>query len=393
MNKAVEKFIKLIEEEIKNMKKNIFILSKSNRGVTKEDIEGFRDIVKDKEVFVDWLKNPFDGDYDIGKIFVNFEGLSETLKENPLKLKETFEIVMFVIAKNIKIGILLINVCDFYFNMDIINKFHFKSAPKEEVLAFAHSKKFLYSPIKKDLTPQEKEMYQELLIVSQKSIAHVKSEVDGHEILNKYLLSKFPNIQKEDIPLIMEGFTKCGFTPKVLQDLETYLNILIDKKKDPIIVPVKEKCLNTPQLSSKELKVLNKELSYYYDFDSDKIIRELTLDEELHVINLMQRLGFREEKITNILDRAKNVISLNPIVLYARLYNKYEAFSDNEKVKALLQELEMYFQNIFMGGDEDYEIAKICFLDTFNELEEAIPHNYEYEFEVARTLTKTNRVI
>ncbi len=386
MNKAVEKFIKFIEEGNDKLEKNIFILSKK-RGFPKEDIEGLKSVLKDRKFLINWLKNPFD-DYDIGEVFVNFGDFSVTLKEKPLKLNEIFRIVLFVITKNIEIGILAINECEYYFNMDIISKYHFKSTSKEKILDFIHSKRFIYSPLKNNLTVKEKEMFQELLIVSKKSIAYIEPIIEGHNILNKYLLNRLPNILKEDIPIILDAFAACGFTSDVLQDLKIYLYNLASKKKEDFTKPIEVKKENEVRLSNKELRCLNKELSSYYDLDHDKAIKVLSLDEEFYVINLMQRLGYSKEVMTNILNKINMLSNINPIVLYARLYDKYASYKEDEKVKELLQELEMYFQNMFICDSEEYAINKMCFYDTFNKLIMTIPNDYEYEFNKALNLKK-----
>ena len=378
MNKAVEKFIKLMEEENNRLERNIFILSRRNNALDKKDIDDLKDILKDSEILVNWLKNPVNEDC-VGKVFVNFRDFSETLKRKPLKLNEIFKIVLYAITKNIEFGLLEINECDYYFNMDIL---------KKEIIDFAVSKRFIYSPFEINLTAKEKEMCRELAIVSKKSIAYIQPVIEGHNILNKYLLSKLPDIEKEDIPIIMDGFAVCGFTANVLQSLELYLNNLVSKKKDSIVIPVKERHLNTLQLSNKELRTLNKELSYYYDLDHDKAIRELSLDEEFYVINIMQRLGYSKEVMTNILNKINELSNINPIVLYARIYDKYASYKEAEKIKDILEELEMYFQNMFMCDSEEYTINKMCFYDTFNKLIMTIPNDYEYEFSESLNLKR-----
>ncbi len=384
MEKAVLKLIDLMEEDNKKLRKNIVLLNELNFSKNLYILREAKEALKSRQMFITYLKGPINDER--GEIFANFNELSSLLCELPLKIKEKFDIIMYIIKKNIDTGILIESN---YFNMEVINNYSFKSAPKEEALAFAKSKTFWHLEDGNNITITEKEraIYEELKKVAIMSSEHIKPVVEAHFTLAFKLIHDLPNIDRENIDEIILAFEKCGLSKELVQEIKDYLNI-VAKKKSPTVTPVKRVINNKPILSNKELKTLNRELSQYYDFDSDNVQRPVTLDEELHVISIMQQLGFSENIMTNILNKFKKISCMNPIVLYVRLYDKYAQYQDNEEVKKLLQELENYFQDSFICDNEEYSIIKMCFEDTFNKLLNLIPDNYEYEFKQARLLKR-----
>ena len=74
-----------------------------------------------------------------------------------------------------------------------------------------------------------------------------------------------------------------------------------------------------------------------------------------------------------------------PVVAYVRLYEKYKSLVDDEEI---LQELEKYFQNMFICDNEEYLKNKMRFEDVFSDLTYHLPRGYDYEFSNARKLKK-----
>ncbi len=383
MNKSIEKFIKLIEEGNKFYERNLFILKNQDDPNSKREASKIVDILINRRMFVDQLNRIINCDLSDKETFNNFDGLSTLLDSNRLKLKEKFDIILALVERNIKLGFL--NIQGYYISLDVVKKYKFTKSSLEEVLKFIRSERFTNLKAEDELTEKEKAIIDEMTEITRLSTEYLKPTVEGHKILDKYLLSKLPDIKKEDIPFIMEGFTKIEITENILKELEIYLNSLVNKKKDVDNTQVKNNYQSRTMLSNKELRKLNKELSNYYDFESNKIIKALSLDEELYVIYLMQKLNFSKDKIEAILSNYEKMIPFNPIVLYVKLHDKYKNTRESEEI---LKELEGYFQNMFICDEEEYAINKMCFIDTFNKFLDSIPHNYDYEFSKAKELKR-----
>ncbi len=382
MNKAILKLIKFIKDGNTETNKRVYLIdslgikSREYNQIKKE----FLETVKERLYFIEYLERSVEDEYEV---FVNFEELSYLFQEMPLKIKEKFEIIIYIIKKNLDIGILSPN--NFYFNKEVFMKHRYKSAPLEEIMAFINTYPFDKSEEELHLSTKEKAIYDELKEVSSASFKYIDSITFGHFLINKYFLSKIPNITAKDVKLTVQGFKKCGLSESVVNELAIYLSSIISKGKTEPMVVNKTSINVKPMLSNKELKMLNRELSYYYDFDHNKVIRAISLDEEMHIINIMQRLGFKREVMVDILNKFKNISNIDPFVLYVRLYDKYKNTRGSEEV---LLELEGYFQNMFICDEEEYVINKMCFIDTFNKLLSLTDDDYEYEFNYAKSLKR-----
>ena len=382
MNKAILKLIKFIKDGNTETNKRVYLIdslgikSREYNQIKKE----FLETVKERLYFIEYLERSVEDEYEV---FVNFEELSYLFQEMPLKIKEKFEIIIYIIKKNLDIGILSPN--NFYFNKEVVMKHRYKSAPLEEIMAFINTYSFGKNEDVLHLNAKEKAIYDELKEVSSASFKYIDSITFGHFLINKYFLSKMPNITAKDVKLTVQGFKKCGLSESVVNELAIYLSSLISKGKTEPMVVNKTSINVKPMLSNKELKMLNRELSYYYDFDRNKVIRAISLDEEMHIINIMQRLGFKREVMIDILNKFKKISNIDPFVLYVRLYDKYKNTRGSEEV---LKELEGYFQNMFICDEEEYAINKMCFIDTFNKLLSLTDDDYEYEFNYAKSLKR-----
>ena len=177
MEKAVLKLIDLMEEDNKKLRKNIVLLNELNFSKNLYILREAKEALKSRQMFITYLKGPINDER--GEIFANFNELSSLLCELPLKIKEKFDIIMYIIKKNIDTGILIESN---YFNMEVINNYSFKSAPKEEALAFAKSKTFWHLEDGNNITITEKEraIYEELKKVAIMSSEHIKPVVEAH---------------------------------------------------------------------------------------------------------------------------------------------------------------------------------------------------------------------
>ena len=382
MNKAILKLIKFIKDGNIETNKRVYLIdflgikSREYNQIKKE----FLETIKERLYFIEYLERSVEDEYEV---FVNFEELSYLFQEMPLKIKEKFDIIIYIIKKNLDVGILSPN--NFYFNKEVFMKHRYKSAPLKEIMAFINTYSFGKNEDVLHLNAKEKAIYDELKEVSSASFKYIDSITFGHFLINKYFLSKMPNITAKDVKLTVQGFKKCGLSESVVNELAIYLSSLISKGKTEPMVVNKTSINVKPMLSNKELKMLNRELSYYYDFDHNKVIRAISLDEEMHIINIMQRLGFKREVMIDILNKFKKISNIDPFVLYVRLYDKYKNTRGSEEV---LKELEGYFQNMFICDEEEYAINKMCFIDTFNKLLSLTDDDYEYEFNYAKSLKR-----
>ncbi len=391
MSKAVIKLIDYLNDSIKIVQKNLSIrLLVENRMPNDSDNEYFNAIITRKN-FIRFLNLPKEDWDKIGEIFVNFKELSELLFNAKLKRKEKLEIIMFIIERNISTGMLSnYGSTNYYLNTNLLNNYHFKNVSLNEILAFLNSKKYYELTMKREdeLSILEKDILESIDNAFKVGATNLEPIVVNHQILKKHLLDKKPDINLDDVKLIILALKNLGLTQILLDEIQDYLVNLVNKKKNNYDISIKPVYEYKTNLSNKELKILNKELSFYYDLDNDIAFRFLTLDEQIKALYLMQKLGFTKDRINNILVKINKLNLTHPISLYKELYKRFCYYKNNEEVSNLLKELEEYFKNIFICDIDEYEIIKLCFEEDMQKLLKIIPNTFEFEYEQAKHLIK-----
>lgn len=125
-----------------------------------------------------------------------------------------------------------------------------------------------------------------------------------------------------------------------------------------------------------------KELNTYFDFDNMQAIRVLSEEEIARCLDILHTLKESSTKIEQFIikeNRFKKQNIVNNFALYLEIYHKLKFYESKLNISAELEELEMYFQEMFLSSSDDYAEWKENFEATLNNVYRQIQPLTEYE--------------
>lgn len=233
---------------------------------------------------------------------------------------------------------------------------------------------------------------------------------EAHRIIRDHYLNKPNSFNKDDIVLLCYAFGILGVSVDNQRLLEEYLTNSYEKRerrehqaemraiikstqpaeqaiKVVNVKPIKANDSDIRLLSRRVTNEIYRELANYYDFDSCKAIRYLTVNEIVYCISLLKKLSMSKDKIDDFIfkvEKFNRLCKVSPVVRYSDLAQKLEFYSDNEQVMNILNELREAYASIIPGENDPFYEEFIA--SGLNEILGLIPDTHEYEYNASLTL-------
>lgn len=395
MSSAVVKFIDYLNQSIEDLKQDLVKEAKltKDRGIIakKKDVIAS---IGERSRIVRLLSTPKDEWDKLAEVFIDFNILSDFLIMSPLKTREQLQVILYMLEKNLATPILCDEVDGF--DAPAIENFEFKTMTKEEARDMIHSMEYgrLSTADPDDLTEDEIAKYMELKQFIDSNPLDLSYLKELHRNISMHYFEKIDSFDYDDVRATLCVLESFG-VPKDMCDSFKYLFDREVKKREPkeevVIVRDFHKKLDENRITEKEYNLLNRELKKYFDLDDMYMEEPLTIDMQIYCVSLMMKMRISLDTIKKALKvmnrNNKNLSdSVNPIVLFNRLYGRLNYYSENEELVKAVSQIMNFFQEIFICSNDDYEFWKSMIGEELEKALTLIPNTYEYEIEEAKKL-------
>lgn len=326
----------------------------------------------------------------LAEIFNDFDVLSSRLEQSELSTRDKFKIIIRMYEKNI--GSHILETTQTYLSETQMLQYKFEHFPAKYIISQMHTPRFLAMQI----VPREILTEEDRLLLSdiESFREDCQEDVTGIYAQNKniydhYILKK-DTFDAEDIPIIITSFQNSGVSAKLCEEFSAYLTYTAQKRQSKTVQPVltsspkkvAQTPIQEPTLSKKDHYKLMKELNTYFDFDNMQAIRVLIEEEIARCLDILHTLKESSTKIEQFIikeNRFKKQNIANNFALYLEIYHKLKFYESKLNISAELEELEMYFQEMFLSSSDDYAEWKENFEATLNNVYRQIQPLTEYE--------------
>lgn len=395
MSSAVIKFIDYLNQSIEDIKQDLVKEAKltRDRGIIakKKDVIAS---IGERSRIVRLLSTPKDEWDKLAEVFIDFNILSDFLIMSPLKTREQLQVILYMLEKNLATPIL----CDEAdgFDAPAIENFEFKTMTKEEARDMIHSMEYgrLSTADPDDLTEDEIAKYMELKQFIDSNPLDLSYLKELHRNISMHYFEKIDSFDYDDVRAILCVLESFGVPKNMCDSFKYYFDREVKKrepKEEVVIVRDFHKKLDENRITEKEYNLLNRELKKYFDLDDMYMEEPLTIDMQIYCVSLMMKMRISLDTIKKALKvmnrNNKNLSdSVNPIVLFNRLYGRLNYYSENEELVEAISQIMNFFQEIFICSNDDYEFWKSMIGEELEKALTFVPNTYEYEIEEAKKL-------
>lgn len=411
MDKSVKKFLVFLEAYIEDMRDEMraYFIKKVLENRELGDVDRIREksemqllneyeltpFALNFEIIKDLIKNlkvPKDSWYDCNAVYSNFKELSELLVKSELNTRERFDIVRYLLEKNLCTTSIYTKFMSYE---DFLN-LKLNGMTQKQFREFLLGKDFvkIFKSEDAKLTEEELEFKEK---ITSYLIAHqvANSFIVAQNSIKRHYIDKLAFYNEKDILVTTKAFRIIGISSELCESFEYLMKKEVqNRSKTNSAVKIKscEQESSKEKMSQKEYNHLFRIVESYYDIQNQKVIKPLSLDEIIYLVSLMYKLNISETEIIKFI-KTINKDGLNAyqseLAHFNAYYEKMISCSDNDDVKNALTSIKEYMQEMFIPeNNNDYLFWKN---EIANEMKTVIPilnQDYVYELNEGRKLNK-----
>lgn len=305
------------------------------------------------------------------QLFTDFEILSDYLMMSDLSQSEMFYIIITAIYANSSLPVFT-KIKD----EETYNAIYKNTKKKlEKRLSRAQKKGQIATSIN--------------IIKKLKGLDKIRDVHNSCNIVMQHYFEKQDCYDYQDVDILMKALADLKIANEVLKKVRRVL--VKPLKQSKATEEIKEISFSREQnsnlLADKEYKKLKKELSTYFDFQNEKVIRKLTQQEINHCLDIFVKLG-EFDKMISFLSFVDDTLERgqvkNPIAYYVIIYNKLKYYEEKLGIQERLKNIEDCLKEMFICTNEDYIFWKNQVETELNDIIQLLPTNYEYEIDQAK---------
>lgn len=407
MNKSVEKFKEYLREKVEESKKvvqsaylkkarnyysnNKIPLEITRQIVTNEVIKEYEEngYIKEKSInyeLFQLLNIPEKQWKNTVTKFVKFDQLSEVLLNSDLNVREMFDVVIYMIWKNVK------HCSEHARSLDYeeIKKLKMPSMTEEEFRNFILGKDFVrfLNARNEELNEEELKLKQDINKILQNSNKQSASMIAQRMIKRHYFNKEV--LKETDIKIVYRAFKILGVSSKLCESFQFLLEKELknqNKKTENNIVIKKDK--EKEKMSQKEYDQIFRKIEKYYDIQNQRVIRPLTLDETIYIVSLMFKINIKESEIkkcVQTINKEGLEAYKNSLTYFNAYYEKMLNCSDNPEISKALQTISEYLQEMYVTDSESYLFWKEAIDKELQIIKPILNKNAQYELNEGRKL-------
>lgn len=343
MNKSLEKLFNILKNKynkvVPDIKKDTIAMLRDPECQTR-----MADAVV-SGTFATWLSFT-EEELEHNVIFDNFAFLSSLLEEKGLSDKDVFNIINYVLRRNIGAAILddevMVQPADFSldnFNTNIFSLQNIKEYGKDATYFESYIRMQKQRIACETYEPNTKEGLYD------RDLTELENLKKQHTIMHNGYLTKEETFTEYEMVGICAALLHLGLSLEVTKKYCRYMKVVLDKRLEKEAAPVKQKLQEPIRIVQpvQEVKPINrrlikktfKELETYFDFFNMEPIRPLTYDEIILCLAKLKQTDVTEGLLNEFISKIDRYNAQTDPVLHAsnilrRLKAYQETFEDKE---------------------------------------------------------------
>jgi hypothetical protein len=343
MNKSLEKLFNILKNKynkvVPDIKKDTLSMLRDPKCQTR-----MADAVV-SGTFATWLSFT-EEELEHNVIFDNFTFLSSLLEEKGLSDKDVFNIINYVLKRNIGAAILddevIVQPADFSlanFNTNIFSLQNIKEYGKDATYFESYIRMQKQRMACETYEPNTKEGLYD------RDLTELENLKKQHTIMHNGYLTKEETFTEYEMVGICAALLHLGLSLEVTKKYCCYMKVILDKRLEKEAAPVKQKIQEPIRIVQpvQEVKPINrrlikktfKELETYFDFFNMEPIRPLTYDEMILCLAKLKQTDVTEGLLNEFISKIDRYNAQTDPVLHAsnilrRLKAYQETFEDKE---------------------------------------------------------------
>lgn len=314
-------------------------------------------------------------------IFLNFDILSTLLEESNLNSHEKTNLILYLLKKNINLGIITTNK-KFILLEDII-KYNFTTIDKIDLIDL------LNNPYFDAFMSLNEERIEEETLTIRNEIQEFINSHDYSKVFNEAYTLINDILTKSidfDINKLTNALKSLKISDSIISNISYVLNKKHQENNEKVSIPrtIVEK---EEKFDIKEYNLLLSELQEYFDFNNMQPKKVLTIEEQIYCVSLMTKLRFSPSKRKDFL-RLSNKYLINnikdPVILFNILFPILYYYKDNELVKECISNIEDCLKNMLDCDEVEYHEWESLINDELHIAIETLPKDYIYELTLSK---------
>lgn len=240
MKKSVEKFVKYLEEERRTIEKSKPMVKFVSLGKNITDIK-FTNYTPKKtnaELEIDFILpriTMIDKEYvSHMELFYHFKELSKYIESADLTYQEKFDIVMFILERNIKCLAKVQQTTGI--NNAELKKFKFPGISSKEIDTLVSSGEIsrIINGTDEELTDNEIKIRDAVLNNMEQYSTDIEDTMKQHTNIKEHYFDKEETFDTEDINIIVDSLKKLAISDKICRIMHQTLNSLLRNRKEVV---------------------------------------------------------------------------------------------------------------------------------------------------------------
>lgn len=392
--KGVNAFINYLEEEQKKAKKPTIKFVAVSKEVANTKYAEFKGKTTDRELEINFiLKRITMSDEEYLKhmeIFYHFKDLSNYMEEANLSCRDTFNLVMYVLKRNL----MCINRAKKAkaINDTELRKHTFENISASEINSLISSGEInrIINGCDEELNDREREIRDSILACSEEYSTDIDDLMKEHLAIEDHYFNKKDTYTEEDMDIIISNLQTLTFSNEVCEMvkhvLAKQLSSRIQPKEEPITItnqrlyPIKKE----PEIEYKEQKDVYNHIREYYNIPKKEIVKDVNYDEMLYIVSLMLKINIDLKTIRSYIRQvtAKLENTDDPGIKYQTFKAKLSYYITEEDLS--------YLDELYSAFKEDESLWMEEFMNYLDEIMRFVSETdtYTYELETAKQLLK-----
>lgn len=315
--------------------------------------------------------------------FDSYSILNELFEKSELNSKEKWEIVVFLLEKNLK-----------NYNEEAVSiekstlekliRSRFTEAQMNYL--FFGSKDNIEENNKNTLTTIEKQEVDEFLMNMKFQKGSLRT-CKAFTCIKRHFLNKKPNLNEGDIKITLKALQILGISKELCERFSYLLNKeKLKKQKEDV---VKNNTIIKEEKSHYDYSALEKEVSQAIDLKDMYPKYALTLTERIYYLSILIKMNVSKEQRNLFLRNCELMYEeRNPMLVYMETYNRLKYYEPSSGLQKDIAFMESCFQDMMLCSNEEYLFWKNSLGEELKQIEQWIPKNFEYEEVEAQRLLK-----
>lgn len=397
MIKGVDTFIKYLEEEkIKAQRPTIKFVAVS-KDVANTKFAELEKKTTDRELEINFILQRItmsDRDYlKHMEIFHYFKELSRYIEEANLSYRETFNLIMYMLRRNI--------MCidraraTKAINDTKLRNYKFDGISPEEIDELISTGEInrIINGSDEELTPREREIRDAILDNSDKYLSDIQNLLKEHKEIKDHYLSITDKYDETDIAIVIDNLEALAFSSNVCDMVRHILNKqLASRTKETVEVNPTEYRVyassnkeDEPSVPYKEQKDTYNYIREYFNVPKKEVLKQVDYNKMLEIVSLMLKINIDLKSIRSFIRQVTAELEKeeNPATKYQVFKSKLAYYLSEDQIA--------YLDELYEAFESDNSLWMNEFVAYLEEVMNYVAETdtYAYELETAKQLMKT----